>query len=106
MNNNADLSDRAEARSIPLLGGAGDGPPDIVCLSRLRWDFACRRPQHLMSRSARGRRVFFVEEPVFGATAPGLEIRRRDCGVFVVTQRLREGADDAEAPAIEQALLL
>jgi UDP-galactopyranose mutase len=59
-----------------------------------------------MSRSARERRVFFVEEPVFGSTVPGLDIRRRDCGVFVVTPRLREGADDAEAPLIEQALLL
>jgi len=59
-----------------------------------------------MSRSARERRVFFVEEPVFRSTVPGLNIRRRDCGVFVVTPHLREGSDDAEAPAIEQALLL
>jgi len=59
-----------------------------------------------MSRSARERRVFFVEEPVFGATVSGLDIRRRDCSVFVVTPHLREESDDAEAPAVEQALLL
>jgi UDP-galactopyranose mutase len=59
-----------------------------------------------MSRSARERRVFFVEEPVFGATVPGLDIRRSDCGVFVVTPHLCEGSDDAEAPATEQSLLL
>ncbi len=102
MNNNAFTSDRAEVNSIPLLGPllgplsgvgveeVGDDPLDMVCLSRLRWDFARQRPQHLMSRSARERRVFFVEEPVFGETIPGLDIRRRDCGVFVVTPQLRD----------------
>src|SRR5262245_4857301 len=59
-----------------------------------------------MSRSAREQRVFFVEEPVFSATVPGLNIRQQDCGVFVVTPRLRKRTDDVEAPAIEQALLL
>jgi UDP-galactopyranose mutase len=59
-----------------------------------------------MSRSARERRVFFVEEPVFGKMIPGLYVKRRDCGVFVVTPHLREGLDDAEAFAMEQALLL
>src|SRR5882672_7035542 len=118
MNNNAVMGDSAEVKFIPSLGpllGAdveevGDDPLDMVldmvCLSRLRWDFARQRPQHLMSRSARERRVFFVEEPVFGETIPGLDISRRDCGVFVVTPHLCEGPDDAEAPAMEQALLL
>jgi hypothetical protein len=79
---------------------------DMICLSRLRWDFPRQRPHNLMSRAARERRVFFVEEPVFGEAAPGLEIRRRDCGVFAVTPHLREGPDDAEAHVMEQALLL
>jgi len=91
---------------MSLLGGEADAPPDIVCLSRLQWDFAGRRPQRLMSRSALERRVFFVEEPVFGAAVSGLDIRRRDCGVYVVTPHLREGPDDAETPSVEQALLL
>ncbi len=37
---------------------------DIVCLSHLRWDFVYQRPQHLLSRCARERRVLFIEEPV------------------------------------------
>src|SRR3954470_11706695 len=41
--------------------------PDLVCLSHLRWDFVFQRPQHLMTRFAKRQRVFFVEEPVFGA---------------------------------------
>src|SRR5215467_8562287 len=119
MNNNAVMSDGAELNSItplsPLLGPllereveeiSVDDPPDMVCLAPLRWDFARQRPQHLMSRSARERRVFFVEEPVFGETVPRLNVKRRDCGVFVVTPHLRKGLDDAEASAMEQALLL
>ena len=38
---------------------------DLVCLSHLRWNFVFQRPQHLMSRYARTRRVFFVEEPIY-----------------------------------------
>ncbi len=38
---------------------------DLICLSHLRWSFVFQRPQHLMTRFAKQRRVFFVEEPVF-----------------------------------------
>ncbi|MGE0127399.1 MAG: glycosyltransferase family 1 protein [Blastocatellales bacterium] len=80
--------------------------PDMVCLSHLRWDFVYQRPQHLMSRSACERRVFFVEEPIFGAPVPKLDISQRDCGVVVVVPHLPEGLNDAEVAAIEQSLLL
>lgn len=43
---------------------------DLICLSHLRWGFVFQRPQHLMSRFARNRRVFFIEEPVFEDTRP------------------------------------
>ncbi len=36
---------------------------DLVVFSHLRWDFVYQRPQHIMSRQARSRRVYFVEEP-------------------------------------------
>jgi UDP-galactopyranose mutase len=35
---------------------------DLVCYSHLRWGFVYQRPQHLMSRFARDRRVYFIEE--------------------------------------------
>src|ERR1043165_1057676 len=38
---------------------------DVICLSHLRWDFVYQRPQHLLSRCARERRVFFFEEPIY-----------------------------------------
>jgi glycosyltransferase involved in cell wall biosynthesis len=41
----------------------------LLCFSHLRWDFVWQRPQHLMSRFARNRRVFFIEEPRFEETA-------------------------------------
>ncbi|MGH2351747.1 MAG: hypothetical protein ACRDJN_09055, partial [Chloroflexota bacterium] len=39
--------------------------PPLLCFSHLRWDFVWQRPQHLMSRLARDRQVFFIEEPLF-----------------------------------------
>lgn len=62
---------------------------DLVCFSHLRWNFVFQRPQHLMSRFARERRVFFIEEPVLDAKTPFL--RTETCsttGVNVVTPHL------------------
>jgi UDP-galactopyranose mutase len=39
--------------------------PVIITFSHLRWDFVYQRPQHLLSRLAKNRRVFFIEEPVY-----------------------------------------
>ena len=64
---------------------------DLVCFSHLRWDFVYQRPQHLLSRCARNRRVFFVEEPIFGNSSMRLEVRETECGVYVVVPHLPEG---------------
>jgi UDP-galactopyranose mutase len=64
---------------------------DLVCFSHLRWDFVYQRPQHLLTRCARERRVFFVEEPVFGNGSMRLDVRERDGGVRVVVPHLPEG---------------
>jgi glycosyltransferase involved in cell wall biosynthesis len=42
----------------------GSPAPELVVLSHLRWTFVWQRPQHLVSRLARGRRTWFVEEPL------------------------------------------
>ena len=62
--------------------------PDLVCLSHLRWDFVYQRPQHLLSRFASERRVFFIEEPIFDEGPMRLDVSRRGCGVKVVVPRL------------------
>jgi glycosyltransferase involved in cell wall biosynthesis len=64
--------------------------PDLVCLSHLRWNFVFQRPQHLMTRFATQRRVFFFEEPLFDVDAPEL-IVKRDRGVYVCVPHLPHG---------------
>ena len=42
----------------------------IVAFSHLRWDFVYQRPQHLLSRLAASRPVFFIEEPELDLNEP------------------------------------
>src|SRR4051812_602118 len=60
---------------------------DLVCLSHLRWNFVFQRPQHLMTRFAAERRVFFIEEPIFDSSQPQLAITR-DGNVRIVVPHL------------------
>ncbi|HEX2076824.1 MAG TPA: glycosyltransferase [Longimicrobium sp.] len=72
--------------------------PDLLCFSHLRWNFVYQRPQHLMSRFARDRRVFYWEEPVHDTTHPWLESTRGADGVTVMVPHLPAmRADEAEA---------
>lgn len=64
---------------------------DLVCFSHLRWDFVFQRPQHLLTRCARERRVFFVEEPIFGNGSMSLNVQERENGLRVVVPHLPEG---------------
>jgi UDP-galactopyranose mutase len=61
---------------------------DLICLSHLRWDFVYQRPQHLLGRCAKQRRVFFVEEPIFGDGPLRLDVSMREEGVFVVVPHI------------------
>jgi glycosyltransferase involved in cell wall biosynthesis len=56
---------------------------DLVVFSHLRWNFVYQRPQHLLSRAARGHRVFFLEEPVFDTETPWFETRTDPSGVTI-----------------------
>jgi UDP-galactopyranose mutase len=80
--------------------------PDLVCLSHLRWNFVYQRPQHLLSRCAKSRRVFFVEEPIFSeATDWWLEVSIHESGVWVIVPHLSEGTSEATAQTAQQAML-
>ena len=47
----------------------------LIVFSHLRWDFVYQRPQHLLSRLAGNRQVYFIEEPVHDPErAPHLEL--------------------------------
>jgi glycosyltransferase involved in cell wall biosynthesis len=69
------------------------GHEDIVCFSHLRWDFVYQRPQHLLSRAARDRRVFYIEEPRAGAQTPRMETMRDPSGVTVAIPHVPSTSD-------------
>ncbi|MBA2495400.1 MAG: glycosyltransferase family 1 protein [Acidobacteria bacterium] len=73
---------------------------DLVCFSHLRWDFVYQRPQHLLSRFARERRVFFIEEPIFVDEKTNLNITRREDNLFVVVPHISHS--DREISNVEE----
>ncbi len=76
----------------------------LVCFSHLRWDFVFQRPQHLMTRFARSRKVVFWEEPTPAGSDGAAELEIKTCpasGVILVTPRLPEML---QGIAAEQAL--
>jgi len=82
---------------------------DLVCYSHLRWGFVYQRPQHLMSRFARERRVYFIEEAE-RADVAACELRVRVCDrsqVNIVTPLIPRGTGEWRiaaviAPVIEE----
>src|SRR5438067_1030912 len=70
-------------------------PTTLLCFSHLRWDFVYQRPQHLLSRFARTSRVFYIEEPMYGADAPQLTISPREQGLSVVVPFLPSDLSEA-----------
>jgi hypothetical protein len=75
---------------------------DLLVFSHLRWDFVFQRPQHLMSRFAKYRRVYYVEEPLFGKTDfPRLEQKVSKDKVNIIIPHL---PSDIENSAVESTL--
>src|SRR4051812_42952253 len=82
-----------------------DTLPDLICFSHLRWNFVFQRPQHLLTRCARERRVFYVEEPIFDAVeAPRLKTERSG-SVTVVVPHLPAGLSEEACHSAQRALL-
>ena len=77
---------------------------DVLCFSHLRWTSVFERPQQLMMRFARTRRVFFVEEPVCDAAIPQLDVRVSH-GVHVVVPHLARGTSAAAALEAQRGLV-
>ena len=95
------------------MSGAG-ATWDLVCFSHLRWDFVYQRPQHLLGRAARARRVFFLEEPTYGDDGPWapleegqprLDLSTRPEGVVVGVPRLPDGIDAREGESMQRMLV-
>ena len=94
--------------SPPISGArvSSASEPDVICLSHLRWNFVFQRPQHLMSRYAISRRVFFVEEPILdhGATAPTLAMEAHG-RLLVVVPHVPASFTAAQVISAQRALL-
>ncbi len=79
--------------------------PDLICFSHLRWNFVFQRPQHLMTRCARERRVFFVEEPQSSAgTTPRFDTEFSG-GVTVIVPQLPDSLGYDERIAAQRQLV-
>ena len=87
------------------LQDAKPGILDLVCFSHLRWDFVYQRPQHLLSRSARERRVFFIEEPEVSDAPAHMKMEKDQSGVIVVKPYLPFGLNEEENNAAMQNLV-
>jgi glycosyltransferase involved in cell wall biosynthesis len=72
----------------------------LICFCHLRWNFTFQRPNHLMSRFANDRRVFYVEEPVYGGDSAVMLTRNVDENLTVCTPQL----PDTDAGRMERAL--
>ncbi|HEY0429521.1 MAG TPA: glycosyltransferase family 1 protein [Pyrinomonadaceae bacterium] len=78
----------------------------LICLSHLRWDFVYQRPQHLLSRFARARQVFFFEEPIFSDEPTRLDVSRREDNLFVLVPRISNSdRDSRNVTDIEREML-
>lgn len=79
---------------------------DLLVFSHLRWNFVFQRPQHLMTRYAIHRRVFFFEEPLAGEKElPFLHIKEERNNLFVVTPELPEHLLKSSPAALLRRLL-
>lgn len=78
---------------------------DLICVSHLRWDFVYQRPQHLMSRAARTRRVLYVEEPVCAGQLPGLAQYHTADGVIRLVPEVPAGMTAAAAAPVHANLI-
>lgn len=60
---------------------------DLVAFSHLRWGLLHPRPQHQLSRRAKDRRVYFVEEPEYAAGPVCMRVSSPCPGVTVLRAR-------------------
>jgi UDP-galactopyranose mutase len=89
-------------------GLAGHSGQVLICFSHLRWDFVFQRPQHLMTRFARARRVLFWEEPISAPAEAQASLIEKVCdksGVVVLTPAIPEHVQGPERERVLRSLL-
>jgi glycosyltransferase involved in cell wall biosynthesis len=78
---------------------------DVTVFSHLRWNFVFQRPQHLLTRCSGTNRVFYWEEPIFGAPAAFVEVHDVDRKLKVAVPHLPSGLTEAEVNKVQKFLL-
>jgi UDP-galactopyranose mutase len=78
----------------------------LIVFSHLRWSWVYQRPQHLLSRLATRRRVFFIEEPVedAGAYQPYWHYEQPARNVLVCQPRMPNPGAAFDAPELAALL--
>jgi glycosyltransferase involved in cell wall biosynthesis len=66
---------------------------DMIVFSHLRWEFVKQRPQHLLERMAKNRKILFVEEPIEHSQAEYGTVRKIRVGknITVIQPKIRVG---------------
>jgi glycosyltransferase involved in cell wall biosynthesis len=78
---------------------------DLVCVSHLRWDFVFQRPQHLLTRAARERRVFYIEEPQSTDEEPIMAAHMIEPSLIVATPQVPASMPRAARNALQARLI-
>src|SRR5262245_15201904 len=79
---------------------------DLLVWSHLRWDFVFQRPQHLISRFAKERRVFFIEEPIFTKTPfPKMNLKPLSTHLTIAVPEMPHGFENDELHQELRALI-
>jgi len=78
---------------------------DLVCVSHLRWDFVFQRPQHLLTRAARERRVFYIEEPEITDGEAVMAAHMIEPSLVVATPQIPASATLVERSALQARLI-
>lgn len=79
----------------------------LIVFSHLRWNFVFQRPQHLLTRLAQQRRVYFFEEPERTDGEPRLDIDSPAHNVYVCRPRTNVAAvgfHDDQLPVLQELL--
>jgi len=62
---------------------------DMVVFCHLRWDFVYQRPQHLISRMAKGQKILLIEEPWQREHEPGSRLTKVADNLHVLQPNVR-----------------
>src|SRR5689334_19921858 len=78
----------------------------LVCFAHLRWDFIFQRPQHIMTRFAKERLVYYVEEPLFSEISkPIMSCSKRENGLHVIVPLIPKDYSDEESIRAQKYLI-